>query len=379
MEAFLQQYSVLVELIYDAAIDPSAWPFFLAALSKAFDGATGLLHHYDASLKMAPTFHDFGHDPTFIQSYADHYALINPYPAESFGRLPTAKVDYAGTLLPAEAVTKTEFYNDWMKPQGISPNHLGVILSRSEDVMALLCVAPQDQVFDRDPKDFAGRLQLLVPHLTKALELNRALGMAGFAHMASNAMLDKIPVAVFLLYDSGRLLFANTRAEELLNNGHIVRVDSVTRKLLAFSSKDSPRLEKTIEKAKAQRQPQVLRIIAGLCGVAHIVTVLPLTSRMNKTLVPHVRTHGVAIVITTSSGQLDLRLEDIQAATDLTPAEARLAKALVSGATLAEYADASGLSINTARRHLSAAFSKTETKRQGELIALLIRALGMNV
>jgi DNA-binding CsgD family transcriptional regulator len=379
MEAFLQQYSVLVELIYDAAINPSAWPLFLEALSKAFEGATGLLHHYDASLKMAPTFHDFGHDPKFIQSYAAHYALINPYPAESFGRLPTAKVNYAGTLLPAESVTSTEFYNDWMKPQGISPNHLGVVLSRTEDVMALLCVAPQDRIFDRNPNDFGDRLQLLVPHLTKALQLNRTLGAAGFAHAASNAMLDKIPAAVFLLRASDQLLFANARAEELLQNGHVVKVDSVTRKLRAFSARDSSRFEKAIEKAKTLNQPQVLRVVAGPSGAAHIVTALPLKSRTNKAVLGQEGAHGVAIVITTSSCQLDLRVEDIQAATDLTPAEARLAKALVSGATLAEYADASSLSINTVRRHLAAAFSKTDTSRQGELIALLIRALGMNV
>jgi DNA-binding CsgD family transcriptional regulator len=377
MEAFLQQYSVLVELIYDAAINPSAWPRFLTVLSQAFESATGLLHHYDAGMKTAPTFHDFGHDPKFIQSYADHYARINPYPAESFGRLATGKVDYAGMLLPVAAATKTEFYNDWMKPQGISPNHLGVVLSRSEDVMALLCVAPKDRVFDQNPKDFNKRLQLLVPHLTKALELNRTLGASGFAYATSNAMLDKIPAAVFLLYDTGRLLFANARAEELLRDGHVVTIDSVTRKLRAFSSKESSRFEKVIEKAKILRQPQVLRIVVGRSGVAYIVTALPLSSQTNN-IFGHADPLGVAIVITTSSCKLDLRVEDIQAATDLSRAEARLAKALVSGATLAEYAEATSLSINTVRRHLAAAFSKTDTKRQGELIALLIRALAMN-
>jgi DNA-binding CsgD family transcriptional regulator len=190
-------------------------------------------------------------------------------------------------------------------------------------------------------------------------------------------MLDKIPAAVFLLYDTGRLLFANARAEELLRDGHVVTIDSVTRKLRAFSSKESSRFEKVIEKAKILRQPQVLRIVVGRSGVAYIVTALPLSSQTNN-IFGHADPLGVAIVITTSSCKLDLRVEDIQAATDLSRAEARLAKALVSGATLAEYAEATSLSINTVRRHLAAAFSKTDTKRQGELIALLIRALAMN-
>lgn len=372
----MQQYSTLVELIYDAAIDPSRWPVFLATLSNAFEGASGLLHHYDAALKIAPTFYEFGHDPSFIRSYADHYASINPYPAESFGRLTTGRVDYAGTLLIPSAVTATEFYNDWMKPQGISPNHLGVVLNKSENVMALLCVAPHDAEFDQDPTAFAERLQLLVPHLTKAFELNRALGASQFAHATSNAMLDKLPAAVFLLHGTGRMLFANSRGEELLRAGRLVAVDTVTRKFRAFYAKECGRLEKALDKATSVRQPQILRLIGGETGTSYTVTVLPLAYRKSD-LTRDFNSQGLAVLITTSSSQVDLRTEDIQAATGLTPAEARLVKALVSGSSLSEYAEASGLSINTVRRQLAATFSKTETRKQGELIALLIRTLGM--
>jgi len=374
MQAFLQQFSVLVELIYDAAIDPNAWPLFLAALSKSFESASGLLHRYDAALGMAPAFNDFGHDARFIQTYAEHYARINPYPLESFSRLPGGKVDYATALLPRESVIATEFYNDWMKPQGISPHHLGVVLDRSADAMALLCVAPQARVFDENPKQFGDRLQLLVPHLQKALAVNRALGASQFALAASNAMLDKIPAAVFLLYDSGKLLFANRSGEALLKCEHVVCVDAVTRKFRAYQQKECERLEKAIETAKVSSEPQILRLVARE-GTAHIVTVLTLARRpQGLQAIGH---QGIAVIMTPSSSHVELRAEDIRAAAGLTPAEARLAQALVSGATLSEYAEAAGLSINTVRRHLASAFFKTETNKQGELIAMLIRALGM--
>lgn len=86
---------------------------------------------------------------------------------------------------------------------------------------------------------------------------------------------------------------------------------------------------------------------------------------------------AIAVLITPSSCLTELKTEDIQAVTGLTPAEARLAQALVSGASLGEYAEAAGLSINTVRRQLASAFFKTETNKQGELVALFIRALGM--
>jgi DNA-binding CsgD family transcriptional regulator len=56
----------------------------------------------------------------------------------------------------------------------------------------------------------------------------------------------------------------------------------------------------------------------------------------------------------------------------LTPAEARLAAALVRGFSLEEAAAELVISRNTARTHLKRVFAKTGTCRQGELISLLL-------
>jgi DNA-binding CsgD family transcriptional regulator len=66
----------------------------------------------------------------------------------------------------------------------------------------------------------------------------------------------------------------------------------------------------------------------------------------------------------------------IQAGFDLSIAEARLAGALIRGQSVTEYAAENGLSRNTARNQLSAIFMKTGTRRQAELVALVIAALG---
>jgi DNA-binding CsgD family transcriptional regulator len=56
----------------------------------------------------------------------------------------------------------------------------------------------------------------------------------------------------------------------------------------------------------------------------------------------------------------------------LTPAEARLAAALLGGRTLAEYAEAAQLSVGTTRQYLKSIFQKTGTRRQAGLIATLL-------
>ena len=55
----------------------------------------------------------------------------------------------------------------------------------------------------------------------------------------------------------------------------------------------------------------------------------------------------------------------------MTGAEAKLASLLVSGMVLQEIARQLGIARETARNQLKAVFAKTETHRQGELVALL--------
>jgi DNA-binding CsgD family transcriptional regulator len=57
----------------------------------------------------------------------------------------------------------------------------------------------------------------------------------------------------------------------------------------------------------------------------------------------------------------------------LSRGEARLARRLAAGDTLATAAQSCGISYETARKRLKAAFEKTDTRRQAELVALLIR------
>jgi DNA-binding CsgD family transcriptional regulator len=70
-----------------------------------------------------------------------------------------------------------------------------------------------------------------------------------------------------------------------------------------------------------------------------------------------------------------LRLDapSIQKAFGLTAAEANLAIEIGQGSTLLEISRSQGVSLHTVRGHLTAIFSKTHTRRQAELMALLAR------
>jgi DNA-binding CsgD family transcriptional regulator len=62
----------------------------------------------------------------------------------------------------------------------------------------------------------------------------------------------------------------------------------------------------------------------------------------------------------------------VAAAYGLTPAEARLAIALLAGRRLADYAAEQKISLNTAKYHLKQVFAKTGHTRQADLVRDLL-------
>jgi len=89
----------------------------------------------------------------------------------AFGVAP-GTVNFSRQIVDEERVAKSEFYNDWMKPQGACLNHLGVVLQKDSESMALVAISPGDAAYQENPDQYADRLALLVPHIMRALKIN---------------------------------------------------------------------------------------------------------------------------------------------------------------------------------------------------------------
>ena len=104
-------------------------------------------------------------------------------------------------------------------------------------------------------------------------------------------------------------------------------------------------------------------------GGPSIAHVLPLArGNLRTRLMPPAT---AAVFVTQSGGRSAAEIDAIANSFDLTPSEARTLEHLAGGATIAETAEALGISTNTARTHLAHIFSKTGTSRQTDLIMLV--------
>ena len=180
----------LLDLLYDAALDPELWPAFLDRLPQVLGAACGVLHSFEVPTGAMVTFHGFGFDPAYLASYGRHYARVNPYAPVGFEKAPVGRPFVASAFLEAEIVERTEFYNDWMKPQGITTDHLAVSLGQHESHVTLLSLAPHASVYRKHKNVYQRRLSLLVPHMVRAISINRATAHARRAESTLAATIE---------------------------------------------------------------------------------------------------------------------------------------------------------------------------------------------
>jgi DNA-binding CsgD family transcriptional regulator len=191
-------------------------------------------------------------------------------------------------------------------------------------------------------------------------------------------LLDRNPAAVLLLDEHKRIVYANRNTDALRSNGDGIRLcaDGIT----LLRRQDNDRLQSLIARALSPIAPSgdspggVMRARRPSDKRPYTILVAPVSKRYPalSTLRP-----AVCIMISDPDNQRPLPGYLLQAAFALTEAEARLAALLASGEELRSAAAKLGITYGTARTRLAEIFQKTETRRQGELIKLLLTTLAM--
>jgi DNA-binding CsgD family transcriptional regulator len=199
--------------------------------------------------------------------------------------------------------------------------------------------------------------------------------------------LDRSPVAIVLLDGQKRVVFANEHAGELHGRGDGITICSSGIGL--FRSHDNVRLQGLIARAVVGSEPPAGRRCAGEGSksmralrssgkrpYAFLVAPLSVGDRDRDPVRATCRP-AVCVVIADPDGARTLPVERLQDAFDLTEAESRLAARLAAGEELRSAAHSLGITYGTARARLAEIFQKTDTRRQGELVNLLLTTVGV--
>jgi DNA-binding CsgD family transcriptional regulator len=280
---------------------------------------------------------------------------------------------HTGTVLVGEMVVperdliRTEYYNDFRLPNDLH-YMAGDVVICDQFGGAMIASARPKRLGPFDAEDLH-LFRALDPHLRRTLQVQKKLALLDGQREA----LDRIPIGCVLVGRGARVLLANRAAEEVFSRKDGLMYSN--GQLTAAFPSAATRLRRLL-RGVASNQPMpepggVLAVPRSAKERPYSVLVAPLP---RKPLNWGGYSPVAVVFITDPAAQPDDGSVLAQLY-HLTPAEARLAQALMNGQGLRHAAEELGISANTAKTQLKHIFGKTQTKRQAELIRVLANGL----
>ena len=357
----------VVARVYDAALDETLWSGIATAIAKAFDSTSAIIDTRGA------TSGEYCLDLTqnlleSVEIYRAYYWQRDVW-IERARELGLSGVFASKDLISDSELLRTEFYFDCLR-QSDHFYVVGSVFPIDRDQLGALGIhRPQrgKTYTDADKQ----RVGTFVPHLQRALQLRRRLGSLTMERQAALDALERTGMATLVVTRTAQLLYANTQAENLLRQGDALRV--AAGRLSAIGKEAGARLIRAVRDAvdvAAQRNGGLDTAMTVRRGERLPLTVLIAPFRPARdgfgAPIP------AAIIFIRDPETQSPSLAGLRALFGLTAAEASIASGIAEGRSLEAIAAARAISPNTAKTHLKSVFAKTEAKRRGELIALIL-------
>jgi DNA-binding CsgD family transcriptional regulator/PAS domain-containing protein len=368
----LEDFNGLVDGIYRASLDSSAWNAFATTLSARMGGGVWVaVHAHDHRTNANLGFVAAHWDPEFVASYRREYAAINPWAVATLC-LKVGEAQTSEALVDPRELKRMRFYNEWVRPQEDIGTGGGITIYRDEKAFVRMSTNIRTRDQEKLQADLMRLLNLLYPHLQRAFVITRHL--AGQRLTAElEVVLDSIAGAVVLIDAKGRQHRANRNADRLSSAG-VYHLDRAGR-VVMYDHQAYAALTCAIDAIARHDHAgfgQSFKV-RGLDGRFRSATIAPLSQTEEGVARLFDELHDrrpVAILCIADDGPTG---QDLVAVFGLTPAEASLAMSLYEGGTLKSFAEARCIRVDTARKQLGSIFQKTGTAKQSQLVSRIAK------
>ena len=368
------QVNLVIEALYDAALDETLWPQALQGLADLTGSQAATLWLLDGSSQPnLPLLTILNFDPAFMRAYLDGMVPLDPT-VQYLVRHPATAIVHDAMVI-TEREKDRHIYYDWHGKWSDTRFRLVGQMSIAPQVQAGIALHRAKRSGRYEAPEVE-QLAFLHKHLSRALTIGLRLGFVGSLQSGLAEVLDRNPVAVLLLDEHGRLVYANRSATALplRKDGVRLSAEGIVADNKAVNDALQALISQALSSSAAARvpSPQVVQIPrpSGKRPYCVFVSKVGPQHSVLSTYKP-----AVCVIVTDPDNQRRPSLQSIQAIFRLTPAEARLAATLSTGADLRVAADELQITYGTARARLAQIYFKTDTRRQGELIRLLLTTL----
>lgn len=367
----------VVDRIYESVERPELWPDTIGSIGELIGGRRDLWcvnpqaqgrHAYDPRAGCHPTIFLSRRDLLALDEYAEEFGELIAYflkivflsilrPRSDVGmretiglrmvqRYPEAFILWEGTPAPSQSKS------GWRK------------------LMAALW--EDGRIFSRDN---LRHMQLIAPHLDRALRLQTCLSAAELRTDMVSGAFDCLTLGVAFVDGSGRALWLNKRAQEIINGSRVLQPLASSAEVAGPRRSDTQSLRELIAGLISVGRPELSAISRGIDRRPLLLVAMPLRPDGSRDL--SIRTMWGVVFIIDPDRTDSPTVDSLRRAFNLTYREAHVAIAVAQGNGLQAAADAVGVALTTARSQLQQVFAKTGTKQQAELAALVNRTLAV--
>jgi DNA-binding CsgD family transcriptional regulator/PAS domain-containing protein len=364
-----REQAELLDLLYDAATDPSVWEAFLALYGRLLGAQNTSLIVQNSSDRSFGFAASSGVDPETQRLYGEHYWKTDEWLNRCQGRISPGFVFIGQQLCPETELLKSEFYNDLLRHSDDLFHEFAGFIAGHKGTVAIIT-----SLRSRRRGAFGAHqlqtLKLLMPHLQRALRVHQEMIKLETRGSMLESALDLFPTGVILLDAGGSPTVINRRALELIEKTDGLSIKGKT--VYAVDSRANFKLAAAIKSAVA---------CASECGGDTVMVARTGGRRPLSVFVTSFRIGSrygtakpvAALFITDPDQSTTPRWDVLSETYHLTAAECRLAMNMAGGMTLQEMSNQFGVTVSTLRSQLQNIFGKTATSRQAELVRLLLQ------
>jgi len=349
--------------VYDALLEPGQWNCALSSLSVLFDAPMAAIWRYDFARGCAYDFQSIGFDQTSAQRYVEYYSQIDPAtPVVLSSPIGTWNADEQ--LLNANSRAQWEYVYDFALPAGVGRVG-GVCVYSDRDFCVYLGVQrrPGSTAFGDAARQLSNAI---VPHLARATRLQLRMHELTEGRTIGMAVLDALRASVCVVDERRRVVIANQCARRELCGRNPVVIQS--DRIVGTDARLDDRLAASVRGAcRGPNSASGFLVLHPDRPVAGQVMVIPISASHEMS---REATVPLALFILSDPAKPHLARDVLRGVFGLTQAESETLEALLEGLSASDYANRRGVSIATARTHISSLLAKAGVDSQAKLVAL---------
>lgn len=375
---FSSEYHDLIGLIYDSVDSPEGFFPFLQRFVEVFQGHSASFSIYDIKASAVAGFWVVNIPRSALESYVEEVghrdALIETAMAAAESgelRFVASNLDFTDAIPDIEEKMRAGY--TWLESYGAN-EACGAIAFKDDNYLNFFGIQRAKNQPEFTRQELAIFNQFL-PHLNRAVGLYTKMSALREGYSPEALALQQIQRGILVFDATFKAVFKNAMAEEIIaqQGGMALSQEGV---LLfserAFSNRFAVGLADAV-RASLQCTDTADTILSYRQGEHSLTMVIsPLAASGEE----ESGRGGAMISLYDWSRRPTISTETIRQFFELSEAEARVSALLVEGRSPAEIAEHLSRTQHTIRSHLKSIFQKTNTNRQGELVALLSAIAG---